>query len=189
MCLDHHNLLDLGSIQIEILLRDDTTSVKRRARLESETVNCRKSERRVYKLYRRVSIYRLPPCRNYSDALFRRRQLGHVVERIEQRTAGPRLRPATVVAVRAVLVGQLGQASPRVARDVRAVAGQVLVDVVEGRSRVGATGAGEGIKDEVGAEEVACFGTGGQVRTFKFESSIAPIGREHAPIGHTHSGP
>lgn len=112
------------------------------------------------------SIYTLPPCRNalYLDALFRRRQLGHVVERIEQRTAGPRLRPAAVVAVRAVLVRQLGQASPRVTRDVRAVAGQVLVDVVESRSRVGATGAGEGIKGEVGAEEVACFGTREQVR-------------------------
>lgn len=88
------------------------------------------------------------------------------------------------MAVRAVLVRQLGQASPWVTRDVRAVAGQVLVDVVEGRGRVGTTGAGEGIKGEVGAKEVACFGTSEQVSACRiFKSSIAPRGetRTHRP--------
>jgi hypothetical protein len=73
----------------------------------------------------------------YSSTLLRpQRKFPHLLKAVENRRTGPRLSAATVVAVRAVLVRELGETGPRIGGDVGAVAGEDRVDVVEGRGRV-----------------------------------------------------
>jgi hypothetical protein len=73
----------------------------------------------------------------YSSTLLRpQRKFPHLLKAVENRRTGPRLSAATVVAVRAVLVRELGETGPRIGGDVGAVAGEDRVDVVEGRGGV-----------------------------------------------------
>lgn len=60
----------------------------------------------------------------------------HLLQTVENRRSRPRLGAATVVAVRAVGVSELGETRPGVGGDVSAVPGEDRVDVVEGRRGV-----------------------------------------------------
>lgn len=129
---------------------------RRRTTQRRERVTECTMHRVLFCLQGRESTDLPPPPGLYLDRLLGLCEARHVIQRVEQRARRPRLGPARVVAVAAVLVGELGQARPRVGRDVGAVPRQVLVDVVERRRRVVLARADERVKDEVRTEEVPC---------------------------------